>query len=90
MHDCSLNRFASFAAADGMPDFIQLELDMFRMTALFVVERNKAQLLAELFKLLRLSAQATRHASVTRGSRGSTPRSPRQKPNSQLQVGACP
>ena len=34
---------------------------MFRMTALFVVERNKAHLLAEIFKLLKLSAQASRH-----------------------------
>lgn len=36
---------------------------MFRMTALFVVERNKAHLLSELFKLLKLSAQASRHLS---------------------------
>lgn len=34
---------------------------MFRMTALFIVERNKAHLLAEIFKLLKLSAQASRH-----------------------------
>ena len=46
--------------AGGRSEFIQLELDMFRMTALFVVERNKAQLLGELFKLLKLSAQAAR------------------------------
>lgn len=42
-----------------MRDFIQLELDMFRMTALFVVERNKGQLISELFKLLKLSSEAS-------------------------------
>lgn len=47
--------------ADGALEYIQVELDMFRMTALFVVERNKAHLLAEIFKLLKLSAQASRH-----------------------------
>ena len=55
--------------AGGRSEFIQLELDMFRMTALFVVERNKAQLLGELFKLLKLSAQAARHNSLSRSSR---------------------
>ena len=38
---------------------------MFRMTALFVVERNKGQLILELFKLLKLSSQTS--------SRGSPP-----------------
>ena len=74
------------ASADGRPDFIQLELDMFRMTALFVVERNKVQLLAELFKLLKLSAQASRHASLARGSRGGATRGTQHNPNFQLQV----
>ncbi len=75
-----------YAAADGRPDFIQLELDMFRMTALFVVERNKVQLLAELFKLLKLSAQASRHAGLARGSRGGATRGTQHNPNFQLQV----
>lgn len=35
---------------------------MFRMTALFVVERNKAQLVSELFKMLKLSSQAATQA----------------------------
>lgn len=51
-----------FLPADGVRDFIQLELDMFRMTALFVVERNKGQLVSELFKLLKLSSQASKRA----------------------------
>lgn len=59
--DCSL-------LAEGLPDFIQLELDMFRMTALFVVERNKAQLVSELFKLLKLSSQTSRHSSMPRAA----------------------
>ncbi len=59
---------------------------MFRMTALFVVERNKVQLLAELFKLLKLSAQASRHASLARGSRGGAMRGTQNNPNFQLQV----
>ncbi len=59
---------------------------MFRMTALFVVERNKVQLLAELFKLLKLSAQASRHASLARGSRGGATRGTQNNPNFQLQV----
>ena len=59
---------------------------MFRMTALFVVERNKAQLLAELFKLLKLSAQASRHATLARGSRGAAGRGSQQSLTSQLQV----
>lgn len=59
---------------------------MFRMTALFVVERNKAQILTELFKLLKLSAQATRHTAVPRGSRGGSPRGSLQTPNPQFKV----
>ena len=59
---------------------------MFRMTALFVVERNKVQLLAELFKLLKLSAQASRHASLASGSRGGATRGTQHNPNFQLQV----
>ena len=35
---------------------------MFRMTALFVVERNKGQLVLELFKLLKLSSQTSNQA----------------------------
>ena len=35
---------------------------MFRMTALFVVERNKGQLISELFKLLKLSSEASNRA----------------------------
>lgn len=50
--------------ADGERDFIQLELDMFRMTALFVVERNKGQLLLELFRLLKLSSSRTPNQST--------------------------
>ena len=56
------------------------------MTALFVVERNKAQLLVELFKLLKLSAEASRHFSLARGSRGGAGRGSQQNLNSQLQV----
>lgn len=36
---------------------------MFRMTALFVVERNKGQLMLELFKLLKLSSQTSNKVS---------------------------
>ena len=56
--------------AEGLPDFIQLELDMFRMTALFVVERNKAQLVSELFKLLKLSSQTSRSSSTPHAASG--------------------
>lgn len=63
--------------ADGERDFIQLELDMFRMTALFVVERNKGQLLLELFKLLKLSSSHT-HTPATPSKGGVHPR--RQTP----------
>ena len=59
---------------------------MFRMTALFVVERNKFQLLAELFKLLKLSAQASRHASLARGSRGGATKGTEHNLNFRLQV----
>ena len=62
--DIGVARHASglcLSYADGALEYIQVELDMFRMTALFVVERNKAHLLAEIFKLLKLSAQASRH-----------------------------
>jgi len=50
------------------------------------VERNKVQLLAELFKLLKLSAQASRHAGLARGSRGGATRGTQHNPNFQLQV----
>lgn len=71
--------FCIVLPADGESDFIQLELDMFRMTALFVVERNKGQLLLELFKLLKLSSsptpnQATPPPAPSKG--GSHPRLP--------------
>lgn len=67
-------------AAEGALEYIQVELDMFRMTALFIVERNKAHLLAEIFKLLKLSAQASRHlSSQPEGSpRQGFPKSPSQ------------
>ena len=38
--------------ADGNPAFIQVELDLFRMAALYVMERTKQTLLAELAALL--------------------------------------
>ena len=38
--------------ADGSPAFIQVELDLFRMAALYVMERTKQTLLAELAALL--------------------------------------
>lgn len=41
---------------------------MFRMTALFVVERNKGQLVSELFKLLKLSSQTSRQSSMQRAT----------------------
>ena len=38
--------------ADGNPAFIQVELDLFRMAALYVMERTKQTLLTELAALL--------------------------------------
>ena len=57
-------------SAEGERDFIQLELDMFRMTALFVVERNKGQLVSELFKMLKLSSQAANQARTPTATSG--------------------
>ena len=55
--------------ADGNPAFIQVELDLFRMAALYVMERTKQTLLAELAALLQQQdAEAGKGGSEQQGS----------------------
>ncbi len=55
--------------ADGNPAFIQVELDLFRMAALYVMERTKQTLLAELAALLQQQdAEAGKGGSGQQGS----------------------